>query len=131
MKRLATFKTKVTSVLEQMAIPLNVYAATAHDVYRKPRTGMWQEMLEEYDLGAKNAVDLEGSFFVGDAGGRSADDGAGKDHACSDRDFAANVGITFQTPEEFFSGHPPKPFLRAFDPTGYLQPSGKDDEVGE
>jgi bifunctional polynucleotide phosphatase/kinase len=62
-----------------------VYAATARDQYRKPRTGMWQEMLDDYDLDAPNSVDLENSFFVGDAGGREALGSSVKDHSCVDR----------------------------------------------
>lgn len=85
MKRLAAFKEKVGSVLNQLDTPMNVYAATAHDQFRKPRTGMWEEMLKDYDLTASNSVDLEGSFFVGDAAGRGGLKGAKNDHSCSDR----------------------------------------------
>jgi bifunctional polynucleotide phosphatase/kinase len=84
-KRLADFKTKVSAVLTQLDIPLPVYAATARDQYRKPRTGMWQEMLDDYDLDSPNSVDLENSFFVGDAGGREALGNSAKDHSCVDR----------------------------------------------
>lgn len=41
-------------------------------------------------------VDKKESFFVGDAAGR------GKDHGKSDKEFAANCGLTFYTEEEFF-----------------------------
>lgn len=36
------------------------------------------------------------------------------------RDLAANVGIRFQTPEEFFLDDPPEPFARPFEPAIYL-----------
>ncbi len=36
------------------------------------------------------------------------------------RDFAANVGIRFQTPEEFFLNEEEKAFTRAFDPVLHL-----------
>jgi bifunctional polynucleotide phosphatase/kinase len=85
-KRLADFKGKVSAVLSQLDLPVSVYAATARDIYRKPRVGMWKEMLEDYDLDSAEAVDLEQSFFVGDAGGREAvKGGAPKDHSCVDR----------------------------------------------
>jgi DNA 3'-phosphatase len=85
-KRLADFKTKVSAVLNQLDLPIAVYAATERDQYRKPRVGMWQEMLEDYDLESADAVDLANSFFVGDAGGREAvPGGAPKDHSCVDR----------------------------------------------
>jgi bifunctional polynucleotide phosphatase/kinase len=140
-KRLADFKAKVSAVFNQLDIPISVYAATARDKYRKPRTGMWDEMLDEYDLDSAHSVDLENSFFVGDAGGREALNGGAKDHSCVDRlvehlnhaslilygvltiarDFAANVGVMFHTPEEYFVKEEPRPFTRNFDPTVYLK----------
>jgi bifunctional polynucleotide phosphatase/kinase len=84
-KRLADFKNKVSAVLNQLDMSVSVYAATARDQYRKPRTGMWEEILDDWDLDGANAVDLENSFFVGDAGGREALKGGVKDHSCVDR----------------------------------------------
>ncbi|KAF2726762.1 PNK3P-domain-containing protein [Polyplosphaeria fusca] len=122
-KRLADFKGKVSAVLNQLDLPvISVYAATGRDLYRKPRTGMWHELLDDFDMDHADTVDLENSFFVGDAGGRDAiAGGAPKDHSCVDRDFAANVGIPFRTPEEYFLHEKPRPFVRDFNPTEYLQ----------
>ncbi|KAJ4987269.1 polynucleotide kinase 3 phosphatase [Stagonosporopsis vannaccii] len=120
-KRLADFKGKVSAVLSQLDLPVTVYAATARDEYRKPRMGMWRELLEDHDLEEADSVDLEESFFVGDAGGRDAVAGMTvKDHSCVDRDFAANVGLTFHTPEEYFLQQTPQPFARSFDPTAFV-----------
>ncbi|KAL5120563.1 DNA kinase/phosphatase Pnk1 [Pleosporales sp. CAS-2024a] len=119
-KRLADFKAKISAVLSQLDLPISVYAATARDQYRKPRTGMWQELLDDYDLDGADAVDLEKSLFVGDAGGRGPWAGGVKDHSCVDRDFAANIGLPFHTPEEFFLGEDPRPFSRPFDPSLYV-----------
>ncbi|KAK2808825.1 hypothetical protein FQN50_004301 [Emmonsiellopsis sp. PD_5] len=140
-KSLNTFKQKVAAVMKSLDIPISVYAATEHDEYRKPRMGMWKEMLEDYDLDVDGAVDLERSIFVGDAAGREGD------HSCADRyrtsdvptliplwhsdilnrDFAANVGIPFKTPEEFFLDESPRPISRDFDPKSYII-TASDDE---
>lgn len=37
-----------------------------------------------------------------------------------DRNLAENIGIKFQTPEEFFLGEAPRPFTRTFEPSDYL-----------
>jgi DNA 3'-phosphatase len=84
-KSLSNFKARVTSVFRQLDMPVSIYAATDKDDFRKPRVGMWKEMLEDYDLDILEGIDLVGSFFVGDAGGRQAAKGHVKDFSCSDR----------------------------------------------
>ncbi|WEW55437.1 DNA kinase/phosphatase Pnk1 [Emydomyces testavorans] len=113
-KSLSIFKTKVASVMKSLGVPLSVYAATEYDEFRKPRTGMWKAMLDDYDLDVEGALDLEGSIFVGDAAGRPGD------HSCVDRNFAANIGIQFNTPEEFFRGEPIQP-VQVFDPKHFIR----------
>eukprot|EP01027_Heterolobosea_sp_BB2_P014464 GEZU01020775.1.p1 GENE.GEZU01020775.1~~GEZU01020775.1.p1 ORF type:complete len:257 (+),score=90.15 GEZU01020775.1:693-1463(+) len=68
---------------------------------------MWDYM-EQYCNGDLK-VDKAASFYVGDAAGRPKDwkPKAKKDFSCSDRKFAANIGIAFHTPEEFFLGEKP------------------------
>lgn len=119
-KSLSTFKTKVSAVLNHFDFPITLLAATARDQYRKPRTSMWIELLEELDLEADHGPDLSACFFVGDAGGRPARKNSKADHSCSDRNLANNVGIEFKTPEEYFLHEHPEPFIQQFEPAHYL-----------
>lgn len=82
--RFVAFKTKALAVFGQLDIPISIYAATDKDVYRKPRTGMWTELLEDYGI-RPDDLDIDNSIFVGDAGGREAFNGQPKDFSCSDR----------------------------------------------
>ncbi|KAF4630241.1 hypothetical protein G7Y89_g7899 [Cudoniella acicularis] len=117
--KVGSFKTKVSAIFNQLDLPLSIYASTEKDIYRKPRTGMWTKLLDDYNIQAAD-LDLEHSIFVGDAGGRHAEAGKPKDFSCSDRNFAENIGIKFHTPEEFFLGESPRPFMRTFEPTDYV-----------
>ncbi|KAI0179931.1 PNK3P-domain-containing protein [Hypoxylon sp. FL1284] len=135
--KVANFKHKCGAVLSQLDLPTTVYAATARDIFRKPRTGMWTEVCQDYGIPA-DEVDLAGSIFVGDAGGRTAqlkNSGTGaaaaaKDFSCSDRNFAHNVGVAYKTPEEFFLGEPPREFSRDFDLAAYPCPETDGDGGG-
>lgn len=71
-KSLTNFKERVSAVMNQLDIPMSVYAATLDDEYRKPRMGMWGDFLDDYDLDV-SGVDLSNSIFVGDAAGRPGD----------------------------------------------------------
>lgn len=82
---LVNFKSQLLAILQQLDLPISIYAATGQDVYRKPRTGMWKEMVQDHGLGGSGLLDLSASFFVGDAAGRAKTPQRPKDHACSDR----------------------------------------------
>lgn len=79
------FKSQLGAVLRQLDLPISVYAATEQDGYRKPRTGMWKTLLQDYGLEGHNVISIEESIFVGDAAGRDKTSSHPKDHACSDR----------------------------------------------
>lgn len=87
-KRVVEFKGKIDSILTQLDLPISLYAATQHDIYRKPRVGMWRQMLVDHGLSESGKVDLEHSFYVGDAAGRvtsTTSQAHKKDFSCSDR----------------------------------------------
>jgi len=118
---LQNFKDQLTYFMRQLDFPVYVFAATGNDKYRKPRAGMWEELREEFDLEGHGAIDMDNSFYIGDAAGREKTDKRQKDHATSDRDLAANIGIEFQTPEEFFLGLETEPYSHPFEPKEFLE----------
>lgn len=93
-KAATNFKAKVDSILKDAGVEAVVHAATQKDENRKPELGMWKHFVEECNGGTE--VDLEKSFFVGDAAGRLVDIGD------SDKEFAKAIGLPFKTPEEAF-----------------------------
>lgn len=113
------FKTKCEAIFRVLSVPVVVVVATDKDKYRKPLLGMW-ELLSE-SLGLKLVP--EECLYVGDAAGRPDGWSIGKkkDFSCSDRRFAANVGMKFSTPEEFFLAQSLAPFSWGnFDPRELL-----------
>jgi DNA 3'-phosphatase len=95
MKSLSNFKNKAAIVFARLDLPISIYAATEQDRHRKPRVGMWSEMLGDYGL-LQEDVDFEGSIFVGDAAGRG-EVKKGGDHSCSDRfDFTLEQNWTLE-----------------------------------
>ncbi|XP_029570086.1 LOW QUALITY PROTEIN: bifunctional polynucleotide phosphatase/kinase-like [Salmo trutta] len=86
--------------------------------FKKPAMGMWEHLCEKANGGV--AVAKSQSLYVGDAAGRPVNWAPGKkrnDFSCSDRLFALNLELQFQTPEEFFLGWKSAPFsLPPFDP---------------
>ncbi|KAI8576798.1 hypothetical protein K450DRAFT_255004 [Umbelopsis ramanniana AG] len=113
--KVTAFKRKLATILSQLSISVRLIAAMKKDINRKPATGMW-ELLQK---SVNGKIDLGESFYIGDAAGRA--EGwkvkAKKDHSCGDRKFADNIGIQFQTPEEFFFNESPVKFSwGGFDP---------------
>eukprot|EP01147_Barroeca_monosierra_P003465 gene3465-8297_t len=96
-------KEKIEAIIEQIGIPVTVLVCTGHNQFRKPSILLWEYFLEHCNRGK---LDISQSVFVGDAAGRIKDwrPGAKKDFSCSDRMFAANIGVSFYTPEEYFLG---------------------------
>eukprot|EP01101_Sappina_pedata_P004778 TRINITY_DN206_c0_g1_i1.p1 TRINITY_DN206_c0_g1~~TRINITY_DN206_c0_g1_i1.p1 ORF type:complete len:433 (-),score=177.45 TRINITY_DN206_c0_g1_i1:147-1328(-) len=111
---------KISMLSEELSIPLQAYISAATDSYRKPNTRMWDLMVEKHNGGVK--VDMEKSFYCGDAAGRPKSATAKKDFSCGDRSFAFNIGIPFKTPEELFLGEKADPIFDwgSIDPVAQL-----------
>lgn len=83
--------TRLKSAIELLNLPLILMSSIAKDQYRKSETGMWKYLISLY-----NAIDLNSSFYVGDAAGRPSD------HSDSDLKFASAIGVSFYIPERIF-----------------------------
>ncbi|XP_011181858.2 uncharacterized protein F21D5.5 isoform X4 [Zeugodacus cucurbitae] len=113
--KLDDFKQKIKDILTKLGVPVQVFIAIEEGHYRKPLIGMWQYLVEHKNDDID--IDLSKSFYVGDAAGRP-ESGSGKnkrrkDHSLADRRFAANVGVSFYTPEEHFLGKPTEQWLKS------------------
>uniref|UniRef100_A0A915CSB2 Bifunctional polynucleotide phosphatase/kinase n=1 Tax=Ditylenchus dipsaci TaxID=166011 RepID=A0A915CSB2_9BILA len=76
-------KKKVQAILSEIGLPIQVFISVGTPNYRKPYVGMWTH-LEEHE------------------NGRIATRTRSKDHSAADRLFALNLGVPFQTPEQYF-----------------------------
>jgi bifunctional polynucleotide phosphatase/kinase len=81
----------------EMGLPIQVFAATDKDEFRKPGVAMWEFFSKYFNEGV--IPDKATSFYVGDAAGRK------KDHGDGDMGFAKNVGIKFYTETDFFQSN--------------------------
>ncbi|XP_010502295.1 PREDICTED: polynucleotide 3'-phosphatase ZDP isoform X2 [Camelina sativa] len=103
-KRQAAVDSKIgrlNSFIKRVEVPIQVFIACGFsssagkdDRYRKPKAGMWQLMKKHFNSGI--AIDMDKSFYVGDAAGRKMD------HSDADIKFAQANGLKFYTPEEYF-----------------------------
>eukprot|EP01127_Copromyxa_protea_P014627 TRINITY_DN4114_c0_g1_i1.p1 TRINITY_DN4114_c0_g1~~TRINITY_DN4114_c0_g1_i1.p1 ORF type:complete len:728 (+),score=176.83 TRINITY_DN4114_c0_g1_i1:2-2185(+) len=105
-----TLPGKILDICKNLQYPIQVFMAGGKDVHRKPSPSMWSLLEQKYNKGVK--IDLNASFYCGDAAGRAAGwkQGKSKDFSCSDRKFAANIGVKFYTPEEYFDKEAPAAF---------------------
>ncbi|KAI8442524.1 hypothetical protein MSG28_006001, partial [Choristoneura fumiferana] len=66
-----------------------------------------EAIIEKLNRNDNLVVDMDKSFYCGDAAGRVANwaPGKKKDHSMADKLMAENLGLKFDTPEQFFLGH--------------------------
>lgn len=82
---------KINNIVQQLNVPMIVYVALSHDLYRKPFPTFWNL------LTANKKVNMKKSFYCGDACGRKYD------FSDSDLKFALNCKLNFFIPENIFS----------------------------
>lgn len=122
-KKIENFKKKIENIVTALDLPIQVFISTTDSIYRKPATGMWEALQNDYNNNQKIAKDK--SFYVGDAAGRPENwmPGKKKDHSVSDRLFALNLGITFYTPDEYFLGNTTTKYIMPeFNPSALPSP---------
>eukprot|EP00743_Colponemidia_sp_Colp-15_P000382 GILK01000439.1.p1 GENE.GILK01000439.1~~GILK01000439.1.p1 ORF type:complete len:422 (+),score=77.69 GILK01000439.1:114-1268(+) len=115
----ADIKNKLSDIVAAIGKPMQVFAATTDDEFRKPCTGMFDFMQRQCNGGI--TIDKSASLYCGDAAGRGPSVmKKKKDFSAADWKFAMNLEIAFKTPENLFLGH--RDVLKAtwtFDPTVY------------
>lgn len=114
--KIKDFKQKLQRIIQKFNIPVQAFISTGKGWYRKPMTGMWDKLCEKND-GIE--IDKMRSFFIGDAAGRPEKKvpKRKKDHSCSDRLMAINIGIPFFTAEQHFQNSKDSEWVQPeFDP---------------
>lgn len=90
--KIKDFKKKIENILNSLNLPVQVFISLSKRIYRKPRMGMWDMLVKEKNDGVE--IDVDKSFYVGDAAGREKNwaPKKNKDHSAADRLFAMNIG---------------------------------------
>ncbi|KAI3901350.1 hypothetical protein MKW92_024665 [Papaver armeniacum] len=93
---------RLQKFIDCVKVPIQVFIACGienggkgEDPFRKPKPGMWRVMEQQFNSGIR--IDMDQSFYVGDAAGRK------KDHSDADIKFAEAIGLKFYVPEDFFA----------------------------
>lgn len=92
---------RLENFIKHVKVPIQVFISCGlssgqpEDPFRKPKPGMWHIMDKQFNSGLE--VDMNDSFYVGDAAGRP------NDHSDADVKFAEAIGLKFYVPEEYFT----------------------------
>jgi bifunctional polynucleotide phosphatase/kinase len=91
-KLIEEWKYKLNKMIQDLDIPILLFASLKKDKYRKPLPFIWREHV----VSNIEFFDFENSFYCGDAIGRK------NDHSDCDIKFASNCKLSFILPEELF-----------------------------
>ncbi|XP_047173278.1 polynucleotide 3'-phosphatase ZDP isoform X1 [Vigna umbellata] len=97
---------RLNNFIERVKVPVQVFIACGvglksgadkknDDAFRKPKPGMWHLMEQHFN--SDIVIDMDQSFYVGDAAGRKSD------HSDADIKFAEAIGLKFYLPEDYFA----------------------------
>eukprot|EP00796_Vickermania_ingenoplastis_P011606 gene11606-7995_t len=111
----STLEAKICNLSAALGLPLAAAVSTGKNRWRKPNPSMWElmvaiirrEVAALHPGATEVVVECSRSFYCGDAAGRTLGPtlaGRAKDHACTDRKFAYNIGggLHFLVPEAVF-----------------------------
>ena len=94
------WKQKIDNIANKLEIPFIILVSLNNDMYRKPRTKLWDKFIK---------CNKDKSFYCGDAGGRPKRIINGqyilRDYSDTDHKFAYNVGIKFIHRDMFIYNH--------------------------
>ncbi|KDP34772.1 hypothetical protein JCGZ_10552 [Jatropha curcas] len=91
---------RLNNFIKRVKVPMQVFIACGYssgkveDPFRKPKPGMWRIMEKHFN--SDISIDMDQSFYVGDAAGRI------NDHSDADSEFAKAIGLKFFVPEDYF-----------------------------
>jgi DNA 3'-phosphatase len=94
---IAALQRKVDAIIDRVGVPIDFICSFNDDIYRKPRTGMWdflsvarwKQSLEAFKVTDRDFLQM----YVGDAAGRPAQGTRKKDFSDSDLKLAINLGV--------------------------------------
>lgn len=122
--KLPDIKKKIENVIGALSVPVQAFVATGDNCFRKPLIGMWQALCDHKNDGV--SIDMNQSYYVGDAAGRPENKAIKKkkDHSSADRLMALNLSLPFYTPEEHFMKVGKQNWIKPeFNPKEYLSNS--------
>lgn len=101
----AALQRKVDAIIDRVNVPIDFICSFENDIFRKPRTGMWDFLsIARWQASveaSKSSEETSSSFrllYVGDAAGRPSHGTRSKDFSDTDLKVALNLGVEVSLP---------------------------------